>query len=68
LAAGAQTISLRGHVSDKAGKPVGRAIVALLRQGLKDTTDPAGAYSIVKGTVAALPAVLPPTEKISFVN
>ncbi len=57
---GAQTaINLRGTVSNQAGKPIADAIVALVNQGLKDTTGTDGVYSIAKGNVSVMPAVIP---------
>jgi polyhydroxybutyrate depolymerase len=66
LTVNAQTINLRGKVSDQAGNPLSKAIVELLRQGLKDTTDVAGAYAITKNISAVLPPLIPSREIISL--
>jgi hypothetical protein len=66
LTVNAQTVNLRGIVSNQAGKPISNAIVALLRQGLKDTTGSDGAYSITGNIAAVLPVLVPQTEKISL--
>jgi polyhydroxybutyrate depolymerase len=66
LTVNAQTINVRGKVSNKAGNPVSSAIVTLIRQGLTDTTDAAGAYAITKPNVAVLPPLIPQREKISL--
>jgi poly(3-hydroxybutyrate) depolymerase len=63
----AQTINLRGVVSNSAGKPVSNAIVSLARQKIKDTTDTEGKYAFT-GTVATLPAIVPHTNDISLNN
>jgi lysophospholipase L1-like esterase len=44
----AQTINVRGKVSNGAGQPVANAVVELMLQGAKDTTDSDGSYSITK--------------------
>ena len=66
LSVNAQTINLRGKVSNLAGKPIANAIVSLVRQGLKDTTGADGAYTLSKSTAVELPYLPPPTEKISL--
>jgi len=45
-ATSAQSITLSGTVSDQSNQPVSGAVVSLLRQALKDTTDANGAYSM----------------------
>ncbi len=62
----AQTINVRGKVSNKAGTPISNAIVTLVRQGLKDTTGTDGAYSISKVTAVELQALPPQIERISL--
>ena len=47
----AQTINVRGKVTNAAGQGVGGAVVELVRRGLKDTTGADGTYSIT-GTTA----------------
>ena len=59
LSTGAQTINLRGTVSNQAGKPIAGAIVSLVKQGLKDTTGADGAYKIANGDVSVLPLLIP---------
>ncbi len=66
LTANAQSINLRGVVSNQAAKPIANAIVTLAGQGLKDTTGTDGAYSIVNGTPAVVPLLAPQNEKISL--
>jgi hypothetical protein len=60
----AQTINLRGTVSNQAAKPIANAIVTLAKQGLKDTTGSDGAYSITKNTGVILPLLIPGKEDI----
>jgi poly(3-hydroxybutyrate) depolymerase len=60
LAINAQTINLRGKVTNMAGKPIANAIVTLLNQGLKDTSGTDGAYSIMSGTPVVSPISLIP--------
>jgi poly(3-hydroxybutyrate) depolymerase len=67
LTVGAQTINLRGVVSNSGGKPISNAVVSLVRQKLKDTTGTDGKY-VFSGNVATLPAILPPTNDISLNN
>jgi poly(3-hydroxybutyrate) depolymerase len=59
----AQTVNLRGKVSNSAGKPVANAIVSIVNQGLKDTTGTDGAYSISNGTPVVSPVALIPQFK-----
>jgi len=66
LTVNAQTINVRGKVSNQAGKPIANAIVTLVRQGLKDTTGTDGAYAISKITAVELPYLPPETEQISL--
>jgi hypothetical protein len=68
LAVNAQTINLRGVVTNQAGKPVSKAIVTLVTQGLKDTTGTDGAYSITRSTAVKLPLLMPEAEQISLSN
>lgn len=51
----AQTVNLRGTVSNGVGQPVSGAIVTLLKTGLKDTTGSDGIYSLVRMNTAILP-------------
>jgi poly(3-hydroxybutyrate) depolymerase len=68
LTVNAQTINLRGIVSNKSGKPIANAIVTLVKQGLKDTTAADGAYSLSKNTAVELPLLLPQKESIFLDN
>jgi len=60
LTLNAQTINVRGKVSNSTGKPIANALVSLMRQGLKDTTGTDGAYSLAKSTAAVPPIALVP--------
>jgi lysophospholipase L1-like esterase len=51
----AQTINMRGKVSNGAGQAVANAVVELLQQGLKDTTGTDGTYSLQKTVVSIGP-------------
>jgi poly(3-hydroxybutyrate) depolymerase len=66
LTVNAQTINVRGTVSNKAGKPIPNAIVTLVRQGLKDTTGTDGAYAISQSTAVELPFSAPEIEQIAL--
>jgi hypothetical protein len=44
----AQTVNLRGTVSNGSGQPVSGAIVTLMKAGLKDTTGSDGTYSLAQ--------------------
>ena len=67
LTVSAQTINLRGVVSNKMGRPIQNATITLVGKGLKDTSAiSTGAYSITR-TTSVLPAVFTmQTEKISL--
>ena len=60
----AQTINLHGRVSNSAGQPVANAVVELVLQGVSDTTDSEGAYSIVKPSVSIQPISATITENM----
>ena len=62
------TINLRGTVSNKAGQPIANAIVALVKQGISDTTGADGMYTIVSGTGVRLPLLMPQNQFISLSN
>ena len=66
LTASAQTINLRGVVSNSAGKPVANAIITLVKQGLKDTTGTDGAYNLSQGTGVELPLLKPNSQSITL--
>ncbi|MEO6095508.1 MAG: alpha/beta hydrolase-fold protein [Fibrobacteria bacterium] len=60
----AQTVNVRGKVSNAAGMPVANAVLELAQQGAKDTTGSDGMYSITKtGSPIRLDAAMP-TEYI----
>lgn len=67
LTVNAQTINLRGVVSNQAGKPIANAILTLVKQGLKDTTGTDGAYSFTKSTAVVMPMLVPQNTNI-FMN
>lgn len=62
----AQTINLRGNVSNQNDEPVSGAIVELVGQALADTTNSNGEYSITKNLVSVLPSLKPETDRISL--
>ena len=67
LTVNAQTINLRGVVSNRMGRPIGNAIVTLVGKGLKATSAiTTGAYSITKTTTVQFPVLTMQTEKISL--
>lgn len=51
----AQTVNLRGKVTTSGGQAISGAIVTLVGQNLKDTTDASGAYSITRIPSAVSP-------------
>lgn len=61
----AQTINLRGKVTTSGGQGISGAIVTLVGQDLKDTTDANGAYAITRNSAAISPN-LPLHENIVF--
>jgi glucuronoarabinoxylan endo-1,4-beta-xylanase len=68
LTVNAQTINLRGVVSNSTNQPVAGAIVSVVAQKLKDTTDADGKYSFSGGVAVQLPAVTPKANTISMEN
>ena len=66
LAVNAQTINVRGTVSNATGKPIANATVTLAVQKLSATTGANGAYSIVKSSVTQIPALRSRSAEISF--
>lgn len=64
LAVNAQTINLRGKVTNSGGKPIANAVVTLARQALKDTTSTDGSYSISSTAVVSPKALLPHQQDI----
>ena len=51
----AQTVNLRGKVTNSSGQGISGAIVTLVGQDLKDTTDASGAYAITRTPSAVSP-------------
>ena len=66
LTLNAQTINLRGIVSNSTGKPITNAIVTLVKQAMKDTTGTDGAYTLSKGTGIELPLLKPNSQSITL--
>lgn len=64
--ASAPTFNVNGKVLDNVGIPIDNAVVELVRQGLKDTTGPDGAYSFSNKTAVELPSLLPATGQLSL--
>jgi poly(3-hydroxybutyrate) depolymerase len=46
----AQTVNVRGKVSGASGQALDKAVVELMKQGIKDTTGPDGMYTLTKTT------------------
>jgi poly(3-hydroxybutyrate) depolymerase len=67
LTINAQTINVKGKISNQSGKPITNAIVVLQGQHLTDTTGPDGTYTFTKSSVAIMQAKTPQSEKV-FVN
>ncbi len=69
FSANTQSVNLQGIVSNTKGKPIPGAIVLLVRQNMKDTTDAEGKFSLISGTsVKYLKPVLPQSDDISLKN
>ena len=68
LTVNAQTINLSGIVSNSSGQPINKAVVALVRLGIKDTTSADGKYSFSGAVGIKLPAIVPQTREISINN
>ncbi len=64
----AQTINLRGVVSNSTNQPVSGAIVTVVGQKWKDTTGTDGKYSFDGGVAVQLPSVMPKTNTITMEN
>lgn len=60
----AQMVNIRGNVTDKAGKGISNAILSLVVQGLKDTTQTDGSYSITRPGVGVARPITPSSERI----
>jgi poly(3-hydroxybutyrate) depolymerase len=63
LTVNADSINLRGKITNSAGNPVANAVVTVVKQGLKDTTGADGMYTISNGTPVILPIVLLPQQQ-----
>jgi O-glycosyl hydrolase len=68
LTAHAQDINIRGKVTNSAGDAVAGAIVELMNEGIKDTTESDGAYLITDATGVIARSLMPQTEKIALVK
>jgi poly(3-hydroxybutyrate) depolymerase len=66
--ANTQTVNLQGTISNSGGKPVNGAIVSLVRQNMKDTTGTDGKFSFAGTSVNNLPAIVPHSSEVSFLN
>jgi hypothetical protein len=66
LSVSAQTVNIRGKVSDPDGEPIADAIVKLVGQDLKDTTGADGMFSIIKNNVAVVPILTPRNKHVSL--
>ena len=62
----AQTVNLRGKVTNQAGKPIAGAVVALLGQDLSDTTGADGSYGMAATGVARFRTATPLTRLITL--
>ncbi len=66
LTASAQTINLRGIVSNSNGQPISAATVTLQAEGLSDITGTDGAYAIIQNIIAVSPSSEIKDGKISL--
>ena len=64
LAINAQTINLRGKITNSGGDPINGAVVTLVDQGLKDTTGTDGTYAISTTSAFKMPLLQPEKESI----
>ncbi len=62
----AQTVNLRGKVTNTSGSPIAKAVVTLTGQDLSDTTGADGAYGITATGIAQLPLLTPRNRLISL--
>ena len=62
----AQSVNLRGKITNSAGQPVASAIVTLVGQDLTDTTHADGMYGIAATGIAQLPLSTPRNRLISM--
>lgn len=68
LSVHAQTvINLTGKITNQDGKPVKGAIVVLVKQGLKDTSETDGTYKVQSNASAVLP-LLQPKNRTIFID
>lgn len=68
FSANTQTINLQGVVSNSSGKPISGAIVSLILQNMKDTTDTDGKYDFIGTSSKNVTAIVPKTNDISLKN
>jgi hypothetical protein len=64
----AETINLRGKVSNSAGDPIANAIVTVVNQGLMDTTGADGVYTINSTSILSPIKLLSPSPGIVLEN
>lgn len=62
----AQTINLKGKITNSSGQAISGAVVSLSRQTLKDTTGSDGMYELKKVNVAVIPLITPYSKSISL--
>ena len=62
----AQTVNLRGKVSNQSRSPIANAVVTLTGQDLSDTTGTDGSYGITATGIAQLPLLTPRNKLISL--
>lgn len=66
FAVNAQTINIRGKISNQAGQAVSGAIVELVGQKVKDTTASDGMYSLAKPSIRVLSQSFPLTGRMAL--
>lgn len=66
LTINAQTINVRGTVSNQGGNPIGNAVVALSIQQLADTTESDGRYAITRGEASVRRTSMPQKNVITM--
>lgn len=66
IAANAQTINVRGKISNPGGQAVSGAIVELAVQKIKDTTAADGMYSLARSVIGTLPQAFPLTGRMAL--
>jgi poly(3-hydroxybutyrate) depolymerase len=68
LTVNAQTVNVRGTVSNLAGKPIANATVTLAVQKLSSTTGANGAYTITKSIITQIPGLRSQPASFSLNN